>query len=249
MDRSIIGNWKSNGSLELNKIWFKDFQENIKDSAISSAAICPPYLYLDQVSNIINKANIIIGSQDIDISDGARTGSISIEACKDLGCQFSIIGHSERRTLFGETDLNVREKLLAAQDKKMSIVMCIGEPEEDYLSGNTKDYLFNQINKTIKNVDLAEDFTIAYEPIWAIGTGKLPKMHEINTIHKYIKDIVQSTSKNSMVPKVIYGGSVTSKNAEELFKEDCVDGALIGGASLNGKEFAKIANQFLNKGL
>ena len=93
MDRSIIGNWKSNGSLELNKIWFKDFQENIKDSAISSTAICPPYLYLDQVFNIINKANISMGSQDIDISNGARTGSISIEDLnlKGLNMNFQIL--------------------------------------------------------------------------------------------------------------------------------------------------------------
>ena len=100
----------------------------------------------------------------------------------------------------------------------------------------------------IQNINLSESFAIAYEPIWAIGTGKLPKTEEINAIHKYIKDIVQSATQNNITPKVFYGGSVTNKNAADLFKEDYIDGALIGGASLNGKEFAEIANIFINKG-
>ena len=117
-----------------------------------------------------------------------------------------------------------------------------------HLLRKTKEFLKKQLIDSIDRLDLFNDFIIAYEPIWAIGSGKLPSSEAINAIHLYIKDIVQSASKNNFTPKVIYGGSVSSKNAEDLFKEDHIDGALIGGASLNGKEFANIANIYVNRG-
>ena len=248
MNISIVGNWKSNGSLELNKSWIQDFQSVISISALPLTAICPPHIYLDQMTSISKDIDISIGSQDIDASNGARTGSISADACIDIGCNFSLIGHSERRQLFHENNTDIKKKLITAQAQDLDIILCIGEPEDQYISGTTREYLRTQILECIQNINLSESFAIAYEPIWAIGTGKLPKTEEINAIHKYIKDIVQSATQNNITPKVFYGGSVTNKNAADLFKEDYIDGALIGGASLNGKEFAEIANIFINRG-
>ena len=142
----------------------------------------------------------------------------------------------------------LRQKLIAAQESRFQIVFCIGEPKEEQLAGTTNKFLEEQITESLSDLELSDGFTIAYEPIWAIGTGEIPDVKDINATHKFIKDIVQSTSKNNFTPNVLYGGSVTSKNAEVLFKEHYIDGALIGGASLNGKEFAEIANLYKNRG-
>ena len=248
MTNLIIGNWKSNGSLEINKLWLKDFLAHIDDDAISETAICPPYVYLDQMINLCSQKSISIGAQDVDYGEGARTGAVSINACIDMGCDFSIIGHSERRELFKENNNDVRLKLKCAQKSGLKIVMCIGEPIEEYNAGTTKPFLEQQLVEALGSIELTTDLIVAYEPIWAIGSGKLPSTTEINSIHLFIKDIVQSASKNNFIPKVIYGGSVSSKNAEALFKEQDIDGALIGGASLKGKEFALIANHYKNRG-
>ena len=249
MSISIIGNWKSNGSLDLNKVWVKDFLNSINSSAIQDTAVCPPFIYLEQMIDLTSDIDLSIGSQDIDSSNGARTGSISVDACKDIGCTFSIIGHSERRELFHESNLEIRDKLIAAHANNMQVILCIGETKEHHLSGTTNDFLQNQITESLANLELLDGFMIAYEPVWAIGTGNTPQSNEINAIHKFIKDIVQSSSKNNFTPNVIYGGSVSSKNAEVLFNEEHIDGALIGGASLNGKEFAQIANIYKDRGI
>jgi triosephosphate isomerase len=248
MSLSIIGNWKSNGSLESNKSWIHDFKYSINDSEISNVAICPPFTYLDQMISLTSNLGLSIGSQDIDSSSGARTGSTSVNACKDIGCCFSIVGHSERREIFGESNMFLRQKLITAQESGFQVIFCIGEPKEQQLAGTTNNFLEKQIIESLSDLELLDGFTIAYEPIWAIGTGEIPDVKDINATHKFIKDIVQSSSKNNFTPNVLYGGSVTSKNAEVLFKEKYIDGALIGGASLNGKEFAEIANIFKNRG-
>ena len=248
MSISIIGNWKSNGSLDLNKAWVKDFLNSINSSAIQDTAVCPPFIYLEQMINLTSEIDLSIGSQDIDSSNGARTGSISVDACKDIGCTFSIIGHSERREFFHESNLEIKDKLITAQANNMQVILCVGETKEHHQSNTTNNFLQNQITESLANLELSDGFMIAYEPVWAIGTGDTPQSSEINAIHKFIKDIVQSTSKNNFTPNVIYGGSVSSKNAEVLFNEEHIDGALIGGASLNGKEFAQIANIYKDRG-
>ena len=248
MSLSIIGNWKSNGSLESNKSWIQDFKNHINHPEIPNVAICPPFIYLDQMISLTSNLGLSIGAQDIDSASGARTGSISIDACKDIECCFSIVGHSERRELFSESNMYLRQKLIAAQKSRFQIVFCIGEPKEQQLAGTTNKFLEEQIIESLTDLELSDGFTIAYEPIWAIGSGEIPDVKDINATHKFIKDIVQSASKNNFTPNVLYGGSVTSKNAEVLFKEQYIDGALIGGASLNGKEFAEIANLYKNRG-
>ena len=136
----------------------------------------------------------------------------------------------------------IRKKIQAVNESKIgSIILCIGETKEENKMGATKDVLKNQLS-VINGFELGKNFTIAYEPVWAIGSGQTPEPKDINEIHKYIKDVVQSVSTNNHVPDVVYGGSVTDKNAESFFKEEFVDGALVGGASLNGTTFANIVN-------
>ena len=160
---------------------------------------------------------------------------------EDFGIDFAIIGHSERREYFNEDNDLIRQKISALNGSNVKTkILCIGETKEENDKGITKDVLKNQL-EVVDAVDL-ENFIIAYEPVWAIGSGLTPDPKDINEIHKYIKDVVQSTSANNLVPKVMYGGSVTDKNAESFFTEQFVDGALVGGASLNGKTFANIVN-------
>jgi triosephosphate isomerase len=159
-----------------------------------------------------------------------------------MQCTFSIVGHSERRELFNEDNDLIKKKIENLNNKIMTL-LCVGESNEENEKGITKDILKDQL-EVIKNLELDESFTVAYEPVWAIGSGLTPDPKDINEIHKYIKDVVQSNSANNLSPRVLYGGSVTDKNAESFFNEEFVDGALVGGASLDGTTFAKIVNTF-----
>ena len=200
--------------------------------------IAPPSIYITEYST----PKLAIGAQDVDHSSGSRTGAISIEMLDDVGVEFVIIGHSERREFFHEDDDLIRKKIQAVNESKIgSIILCIGETKEENKMGATKDVLKNQLS-VINGFELGKNFTIAYEPVWAIGSGQTPEPKDINEIHKYIKDVVQSNSANKLIPRVLYGGSVTDKNAESFFMEEFVDGALVGGASLDGKTFANIVN-------
>ena len=160
----------------------------------------------------------------------------------DFDCKFSIIGHSERRQFFNENNHEIKQKILKIANKTLTI-LCVGETEEENMNDQTKDVLKRQL-EVIKDIEFNDSLVIAYEPVWAIGTGNTPTPDKINEIHKFIKDVVQSFSVNSAIPMVLYGGSVNQENAENFFKEESVDGALIGGASLDGRQFANIINIF-----
>tara|TARA_B000000565_G_scaffold134774_1_gene101900 strand:+ start:284 stop:1042 length:759 start_codon:yes stop_codon:yes gene_type:complete len=245
----IIANWKSN-IVDMNQ-WTRDFDDEYIVNERSQSTIfgvAPPSLYIETMS-IMRALNIgghsalkevLTGVQDVDHSYGSRTGAISVDMVLDLGCNFAIIGHSERRDLFNEDNDLIKEKLKSLKNKVMA-VLCIGETKEENDKGITKDVLKQQLD-IVKEVELDQSFTVAYEPVWAIGSGLTPQPKDINEIHKYIKDVVQSNSANKLIPRVLYGGSVTDKNAESFFMEEFVDGALVGGASLDGKTFANIVN-------
>ena len=241
----LVANWKSNGSRESIITWFNEFNKNylrVKKSAY--IGIAPPYVYMDQVKVLCKESDICLklGSQDIDMLSGARTGAISVDMLFDIGGSFSIVGHSERRILFNEESNSIKEKIIKLEDRAISI-LCIGETAEENKAEKTKFIIEKQL-EVINNMNLNQRFIIAYEPVWAIGTGLTPEPKEINAIHKFIKDAVQSTSANNHCPKVLYGGSVTDKNAKSFFDEEFVEGALVGGASLDGPTFAKIVNIF-----
>ena len=238
----IIANWKCNGSKSMISEWISDFSVNYIETNESFIGIAPPSIYIDNVlANISTKLiGVNIGSQDIDTSSGARTGAISSEMILDYGCKFSIIGHSERRQFYNESNNDIRQKILNIANKTLTI-LCVGETEEENKNDLTKDVLKKQL-EVIEEIDFNDSLVIAYEPVWAIGTGNTPTPDNINEIHKFIKDVVQSTTTNSEIPLVLYGGSVNEDNAENFFKEEFVDGALVGGASLDGRQFANIIN-------
>ena len=183
-----------------------------------------------------------MGTQDLDASNGARTGAISAEMILDCECNFSIVGHSERRQYFDEKNSTIKEKIHKLIDVATPI-LCVGETTEENQNNLTEEVISNQL-KVLEGLNFQNKIVIAYEPVWAIGTGMTPSKEEINEIHKFIKDVVQSSSINSLRPCVLYGGSVNEENCENFFKSEFVDGALIGGASLDGSSFAKIAKSF-----
>ena len=240
----IVANWKCNGSKTMIDAWFKNYIKDSEESNGVFKGIAPPTIYIERVANIAKKNSLQIktGSQDIDISSGARTGAISIEMILDNNCYFSIIGHSERRELFSENNIEIRQKIIKIMDKTLPI-LCVGETLEDNKKDLTKDVLREQL-EVINNLEFKNKLVIAYEPVWAIGSGLTPDPKDINEIHKFIKDVVQSNTNNSAKPSVLYGGSVNSANAASFFNEDYVDGALVGGAALDGSSFAEIVNIF-----
>ena len=240
----IIANWKCNGSKAMINEWTNNFLTSYFETNKTFIGIAPPSIYIESlIETELNKLEEInIGSQDIDISSGARTGAISSDMILDFDCKFSIIGHSERRQLFNETNEEIKQKILKIAKKTITI-LCVGETKEENKNDLTRDILKKQL-EVIKDIELNNSLVIAYEPVWAIGTGNTPTPNNINEIHKFIKDVVQSTSYNSAYPMVLYGGSVNQENAKSFFKEEFVDGALIGGASLDGKKFANIINIF-----
>ena len=240
----IVANWKCNGSKAMINEWTNNFLTNYVETKKTFIGIAPPSIYIESVlkTELSKLKEINIGSQDIDISSGARTGAISSDMILDFDCKFSIIGHSERRQLFNETNEEIKQKILKIAKKTITI-LCVGETEEENKNDQTRDILKKQL-EVVRDIELNNSLVIAYEPVWAIGTGNTPTPNNINEIHKFIKDVVQSTSYNSAYPMVLYGGSVNQENAKSFFKEEFVDGALIGGASLDGKKFANIINIF-----
>jgi triosephosphate isomerase len=245
MSLCLVANWKLNGSREFNLQWTLDFLRSFNGNNFSSLGIAPAFLYIDHLKAVLADHEIKIGTQNIALEDtGARTGEISASMIKDLGCEFSIVGHSERRMLFHETNQMISQKLIQANNNSVIPILCIGESAEENQRNITYNVLEQQIIEALENVNKLNSLIIAYEPVWAIGSGKTPNPEEINSVHEMIKDVVQSRFPKIGLKSVLYGGSVNYNNASSLFEQKNIDGALIGGASLDGKEFALIANVY-----
>ena len=236
----IIANWKANGDFESNKVWCDRFITRISKGSTKSIGITPSHLHFNQIKNYFKDVDIEIGFQDIDIEGGARTGSISPSMAIDSNCSFCLIGHSERREIFKEDNNLISKKYQVLINHQIKPILCIGESFEEFKAGKTEKKLQSQIEECILDNNIQENIIIAYEPIWAIGTGNTPKPKDVNTIHEFIKDVVQSASENNLKPKVLYGGSVNKTNASDFFKEKNIDGALVGGASLDADIFLDI---------
>ena len=247
----VIANWKMNIPSEGISGWIQndmvskndevDFDN--KSSYFKFMGIAPPISHLTELKNLFKFG--FLGAQDISkFHDGAKTGDISADMIIDKGCTFSILGHSERRQFYSETNNIVSEKLRVCLEKGIMPVVCVGESLEDYIAGKTFDLLEAQLKEIFTSISTKKTIVIAYEPVWAIGSGNTPSADEVNNIHQYIKDIVQSVADIEAI-SIIYGGSVNCENAKSFFQQANIDGALIGGASLNGKEFLDIYNNFL----
>jgi len=247
----VIANWKMNlpsvgisGWIQSEMVSNNDEKDfDNKSSYFKFMGIAPPISHLTELNNLFRFG--FLGSQDISrFNDGAKTGDISADMVIDKGGKFSILGHSERREFYNETNSIVSEKLRTCLEKNIVPVVCIGESLEDHNAGKTLDVLEMQLNEIFTSISTKKAVVIAYEPVWAIGSGKTPTADEVNNIHQHIKDIVQSIAEIDAI-SVIYGGSVNSENAKSFFQQTNIDGALIGGASLNGKDFLNIYNDFL----
>jgi triosephosphate isomerase len=198
-------------------------------------ALCPPYLYLEQVSTLLAGTSIAWGAQNIsEHAQGAYTGEVSAAMVKEFGCRYAIIGHSERRQLFRESDAQVAAKFEAAQAAEITPILCVGETLEEREAGRTEEVVARQIGAILKNNDFG-NAVLAYEPVWAIGTGRNATPEQAQAVHAFLR------ARLSADVRILYGGSVKASNAAAIFAMPDVDGGLIGGASLVAKEFIQIA--------
>ena len=242
--RFVAGNWKMNGSLAQNRDLLNALIEMVK-GADSDVVVFPPAIYIQQVATIVDGTNIKVGVQNISFEEkGAFTGEISLAMVKDFGCDYVLIGHSERRTLYGETDTDVARKMKATVEAGLTPVICVGETLEERESGNTENVIKSQLTSVIDaiGIDAFKNSVIAYEPVWAIGTGKTATPEEADQVHSFIHCTLKAYDDNiSDLVRVVYGGSVNASNVDSLFAKENIDGALVGGASLEAEGFTKIA--------
>ncbi len=224
----FIANWKLNG----NSSFLKDYCKKLKVNSKNCTIICPPSIYLNSLR--VDNKNLFSGAQDVSyFKNGAYTGELSASMLRDNNIGFCLVGHSERRQYFDEKNINVNIKSSYLIEENIIPVICIGETLEEKEKNLTEEILSNQIKYCIPNSANHQNSLIAYEPVWAIGTGLTPTLDEINQVHQLIKNF-DDKFKNF---KVLYGGSVKSSNSKEINELNHVDGCLIGGASLKVDEF------------
>ena len=236
----FIANWKMNGSQSMLLDWLKGVNKTLDKSLQKNCLLCPPVCFLSEASNLISKynLNISLGAQNIDPNCfSSLTGGIDGAMLKSLGSEFVIIGHSERREIFKEGDSLLLEKLKSASENGLKVIFCIGESLEDKQENQTEKVLKQQL-QLIKKVELNK-FMIAYEPIWAIGSGETANIDYIDKVHRGIIDEVSSYQKEGFMG-VSYGGSVDSTSSKDILSIKGVKGLLIGGASLQYQEFCNI---------
>ncbi|HFD88105.1 MAG TPA: triose-phosphate isomerase [Gammaproteobacteria bacterium] len=239
----VAGNWKLNGSLAGNETLVKGILDGMGEVAVD-VAVCPPYPYLPQVSALLDGSAVKLGSQDNSEQDkGAFTGEVSAAMLKEVGCHYAIVGHSERRSLFGETDEVTAKKFAAAQAAGLMPILCVGELLEERENGTTEEVVARQLDAVtaLVGIDAMKDSVVAYEPVWAIGTGKTASPEQAQAVHEFIRS--RLAAQNESVAggiQILYGGSVKPDNAAELFAKPDIDGGLIGGASLNADDFLGI---------
>ena len=239
----IAGNWKMNGRRRQAAALGRDLARRATGSTARHCAIviCPPAPLLLTVADAIAGAPIALGAQDCHgASDGAHTGDVSAAMLADVGCRYVIIGHSERRTEHAETDAVVKTKAAAAQSANLIAIICVGETEGERIGGATLEVVARQLRESLPAGATAANTVIAYEPMWAIGTGRTPTKGDVAEVHAHLRDRLAALMADAGAVRLLYGGSVKAANAAELLAIPGVDGALVGGASLNADEFWRI---------
>ncbi|MFX0057900.1 MAG: triose-phosphate isomerase [Candidatus Hodarchaeota archaeon] len=247
MRKPIIGgNWKMNRGIpqEASEI-LKKLIPLVKKIKQVEIVIAPPFTVISSVFNMLKKTNMKLSAQNMYYEEnGAFTGEISPNFLKTLGCEYIILGHSERRDLFNEDDDIINKKIKKALSIGLNPIVCIGEHLEEREKGETRDFIEKQFNATFKNLNKKEikDVVIAYEPIWAIGTGKTATPDQAEEIHEFIRQLItrKYDEDTAIEIRIQYGGSIKPSNAEDLFKKENIDGGLVGGASLQAESFYKI---------
>jgi triosephosphate isomerase len=241
----IAGNWKMNTSTSEARELVKDMKKKLSSITGVEKVLCPPFVSLSIVKDLIKGTSIKLGAQNMHYErSGAYTGEISPVMLSGL-CNFVILGHSERRALFEESDQIVNKKVQAALDLQLTPIVCVGESLEQNEAGETIDVVTRQIKAAFNGVEPLQGTVVAYEPIWAIGTGKAARGDQANAIHKVIRSVIAQLYGDSIAQdiRIQYGGSVTAANIAEFIGQPEIDGALVGGASLKAPEFISIVEQ------
>lgn len=242
----VAGNWKMNMDRESAVALVRELVDQLKDCK-NKIMVAPPFVYLDAVRQIIKGTNIILGAQNCAATEnGAHTGEVSVDMLKDIGVQTVILGHSERRYEFGESDDLINKKVVRALSSGLDVVLCIGELLAQREVGRAEKVCERQLNSALLGVTKEQlaHVTIAYEPVWAIGTGKTATPADAQQIHSYARRVIEKMYDKESADNIIiqYGGSMNVKNYKDLLAEEDVDGGLIGGASLKAETFIPICN-------
>ncbi len=241
----VAGNWKMNG-LKAASSEITHLNDLISTSGANcDVLICPPFTLISTLVAMGAK-NVPIGAQDCHMNvSGAHTGDVSAQMIRELGCNHIIVGHSERRADHGETNDIVMAKATAAQEAGTTAIICVGETIDEREAGKTIDVVSAQVKGSIPSTSSADNTIIAYEPVWAIGTGKVPTAEDVKEVHKAIRTLlVERFGSSGNQIRILYGGSVKASNAEELMSVPNVNGALVGGASLKAEEFYGIISAY-----
>ncbi|NQZ13942.1 MAG: triose-phosphate isomerase [Alphaproteobacteria bacterium] len=245
MKKLIAGNWKMNGSMEnalnLAKDVVAGIQENTQLLENNDFLVCPPALHLAPVRTELTSA-VSLGGQDCSPFDkGAYTGDVSAAMLNDMKCDYVILGHSERRQYYCESNMLIKQKAEMALEQGLKAIICVGETEGEREEGREQEVVGQQLLESLPEGASADTIVIAYEPVWAIGTGKVATTDDIAAMHAYIRAQLKSNAKDGDKVRILYGGSVKPTNAAEIFAVEDVNGALIGGASLQAHDFLGIA--------
>jgi len=240
----IAGNWKMHGSRAENAELIEALLLGLPDQIPFDIVVCPPFVYLWEVARLLKASSIGLGAQSVCAEQvGAFTGESSAAMLKDVGCKYVIVGHSERRAIYKEDDALVARKFLATQSQGLIPILCVGETLEERERSQTMQVVSRQLTAVLDlaGVTALRAAVIAYEPVWAIGTGKNATPEQAQEVHAYIRAAIAARdAKIAADVRILYGGSVKAANARELFAMPDVDGGLVGGASLKADEFLKI---------
>jgi len=244
-DYLVAGNWKMNGSTASNKELVAGIVAGAPQSDSAKVLICPPFPYLAAVATQIAGSKVSLGAQNVsEHESGAFTGEVAPAMLRDIGCEYVIVGHSERRSLYGETSFAVAAKFKAALDAGLKPILCVGETLEQRESGGTESVVEVQLGAVIDKVGIAgfESAVVAYEPVWAIGTGVTASPEQAQDVHRHIRGVMAGHDAGVAESiQILYGGSMKGENAAGLLSMPDIDGGLIGGASLKAGDFLAIA--------
>src|SRR5512146_3017590 len=242
----VVGNWKMHGSLVQNESLLRAVKGGAAQLSRVDIAVCAPFPYLAQLRQELSASAVKWGAQDVhQLEKGAFTGEVSAPMLADFGCTYAIVGHSERRSIYGEASSLVAEKFAAAQKAGLTPILCVGETLEQRESGATEAVVAEQLDAVIASagVQALRKAVVAYEPVWAIGTGKTATPEQAQAVHRFIRSRVAAADRTVASDLLIlYGGSVKAANAAQLFGMPDIDGWLIGGASLIAGEFVAICS-------
>jgi triosephosphate isomerase len=252
MKKLIAGNWKMNGSIGEARVLTENIAKKIEEnSAVLEKCdflICPTFIHLPLVKRVVSHINapLCLGAQDSAANEnGAYTGEVSSKMLSDFGCEYVILGHSERRQYYGESDQLVYKKAELAHQAGLKTIICVGETEHDRDSGRAEEVVGNQIINSVPDGATFENTVIAYEPVWAIGTGNSATSDDVSAMHQFIREKMKEKLADFARIRILYGGSMKPENAKELLSIPNVDGGLIGGASLKAEQFLGIAEAVL----